>query len=566
MSQPADRPFPDPPATLPAALARAARHFPDTGIRLWDGRGRRSERRTFPELVASVEGAAGRWRAAGVEPGDRVLISVPTSWEWLEGWLGAVKLGALPVAVAPPGGFGAAGAHIRKVEYLVERLGARRVLSTEGFRRDAAAAQAKGILETLITPEELAGLVPASGGFPEAEPEAVAFLQLTSGSTGFPRAVMIRHRGAIHNALANDVAIGAAGGGDLHGWCDALIGWLPLHHDMGLVGYLLLSLCTGIELELMRPTTFLARPRVFLDRFGSYRAAVAHGPSSGYQLCVERLATEARHGLSLGGWRAAQCGAEMIRPETVAGFVDAFGPLGFHPEAFQACYGLAEATLTVSFDTRGRGARTRPVPEGSSISGLGLHEVVCLGPPVIDTSIRIVDALGQTLPDGSVGSVEVEGPGIFAGYWDDPEATAESLVDGRLRTGDLGFLADGELYLTGRTKDLLIIRGHNVMPHEIEWVAEQVTGGGGAHRSGAFSVARSAQGEEAVLVVEIATRDGEVLGQIERDIRTRVANDLSLQISDLVFVRRGKIPKTTSGKVRRRKLRDQYLGGELERL
>jgi fatty-acyl-CoA synthase len=191
---------------------------------------------------------------------------------------------------------------------------------------------------------------------------------------------------------------------------------------------------------------------------------------------------------------------------------------------------------------------------------------VCNGPPVLDTEVRICGPGDVPRPEGAVGEVQIRGPGVFGGYLHEPEATAATLRKGWLCTGDLGFLDAGELYLTGRTKDLLIIRGHNFMPHELEWVAEGVTGGGGAVRAGAFSVAAGPTGEEAVLVVEAHDVDAARLGALGREIRDSVGRSLSLTLADLVFVRRGRLPRTTSGKVKRRQLRERYLRGELDRL
>ena len=212
------RPFPEPPSTLPEALERAARAFPERGIAVFDSRGRRSERRSYPELLASVRLAAGRWAALGVEPGDRILISVPTSWSWFEAWLGALWLGAMPVGVAPGAALGAAAAQIRKIEGLVETLGARRAVVTAGFRDGAEEAGAARITEVAITPAELEGLAPARFDRPRPEPSETAFLQLTSGSTGLPRAVSIPHRAVIHNAMGSDEAIGAPWGKPAHEW------------------------------------------------------------------------------------------------------------------------------------------------------------------------------------------------------------------------------------------------------------------------------------------------------------------------------------------------------------
>ena len=557
---------PDPASTLAGALHQAAQTDPERGVTVFDGRGRTSSRRTYPEIRDAALAAAGRWAALGVAPGDRVVISLPTSWPLLDAWLGAVLRGALPVAMAAPGAMGASDAHTHKVDHIVERLGARYVLSTETFGDQAKVLRAQHAAEAAIAASAFDGLAPTAYTAPEPEPDDVAFLQLTSGSTGLPRAVMIRNRSAVHNALASDHAIGLPLGGPMHTVAHSMVSWLPLNHDMGLVGCLFLSMICGFDLVLFPPTTFLARPRLWLEHLGQHGVAFTPAPNFGYQLCVERLAGKPLDGIDLRPWQAAMTGAEMIRPDTIAAFCERFGPVGFRPEAFRPCYGLAEGTLAVTFDLQGQGMRTRPVPAGAEASGSGLDEVVCVGEPIIDTTVRIVDSAGTAVPDGTVGEVRVSGPSVFAGYYNDPEATADGLRDGWLCTGDLGFVTDGELYLTGRIKDVLILRGHNVMPHELEWLAEGVTGGGGAARCGAFSVTRGNQGEEAVLVVEATTRDPETLATIGQDIRNRVGRALSLTLADLVFVRRGRIPKTTSGKVQRRQLRDLYLRGELDRM
>ena len=554
------------PSTLVDALARAARWAPERGIAVFDGRGRRTERRGYADVLAGAREAAGRWAASGVEPGDRVLVCLPTSWPMLDAWLGAVLLGALPVAIASGGALGGGEAHVRRIDDLVARLDARFVLGSAGLAREAERLGAHRARQACITAETLAASAPAAYETACPEPEDVAFLQLTSGSTGAPRAVMIRHRSAIHNGVASSRAIGAPHGRPVHEMADAMVSWLPLNHDMGLVGCLFLSITCGFDLWLMQPTTFLARPRLWLEQMGRHGTAIAPAPNFGYQLCVERLAGASLDGIDLAPWLAAMTGAEMIRPETVAAFCERFGACGFRPETFRPCYGLAEGTLAVTFDEAGRGMRTRPMPAGAD-PAVGLDEVVCVGRPIADTEVRITGAGDQAVPAGTVGEIRVRGDSVFAGYWNDPEATRACLRDGWLITGDLGFVnAHGELYVTGRHKDVLILRGHNIMPHELEWLAESVTGGGGAARTGAFSIARGGDGEEAVLVVEATERDPERLADLARDIRSTIGRQLSLPLADLVFVRRGKIPKTTSGKVQRRQLRDLYVRDLLDRL
>ncbi len=549
--------------TLPEALERAARDHPERGIGVFDGRGRNLERRTYPEVLESARRTAARFAGLGIEPGEPVIVAHPTSWAWLDAWLGALLRGALPVAASGAGAMAAAGAQLDKVDAVRTHLGARWIASSDGFRRQATEQGYEWAARYVLTPDDVEQLTAADGYSPPSrDPDGVAFLQLTSGSTGTPRAVQIPHRAAIHNPLASCEAIGAPHGAPAHRWADGMVSWLPLYHDMGLIGCLMLPVLTGLDTWLLRPQTFLARPRLWLEELGRRGTTFVPAPNFGYQLCVERIPPGQAAELDLSGWRMALTGAEMIRPETTAAFCERFGPAGFRPEAFQPCYGLAEGTLAVTFDVRGEGVRTRPAPTGAD-AGLALQEVVSTGAPIRDTRVRIVAPDGRDLPEDAIGEVAIAGPGVFAGYANDPEATAASLRDGWFHTGDLGFLHDGELYLTGRIKDVLIVHGHNLMPDDLERIADGVTGGGGLVRSAAFSVARGAEGEQAVLVVESAATDPEILATLGREIRVRIGRELGLPVADLVFVRRGRIPRTSSGKMQRRELRAMYLDGTL---
>ena len=254
-------------------------------------------------------------------------------------------------------------------------------------------------------------------------------------------------------------------------------------------------------------------------------------------------------------------GAEMVRPDTVAAFCDRFAASGFRPEALRPCYGLAEGTLAVTFDRRG-GIRTLEAP-AELRAGWGLTEVVSVGEAIRDTEVGIFGPDGSRLGEGRIGEIRSRGPSNFSGYWNDPEATAKGLQDGWLCTEDLGFLQDGELYITGRIKDLMIVHGQNLMPQEFEAVAEAVTEGGGSRRAAAFTVARDGQGEEIVLAVEVAEPGAEALEALEREIRLRVGETFGTPVSDIVFVRRGRLPRTTSGKVQRNQVRKDYLEGQL---
>lgn len=554
-------PFDALPENLPEALARAAARAPDRGIALADGRGRQVERLSWAELLDLGRRGAGRLAELGVRPGDRVLVCLPTSLGWLEAWIGAMLLGALPVAVAPPGAMGGGEGQLVRLARVAEALAATRVVTTATLIEAAEAAGERQLVACSVALEAFLAIpVGSLPPLPSPRGEDIAFLQLTSGSTGLPRAVAIRHHSAVHNAVASDEGIGAPFGALASERQRTMVSWLPLHHDMGLVGGVFFSLLAGLDLSLMPPQAFLARPRTWLDRVAMPGGTLSPAPNFAYQTCVERLADDVAVP-PLGGWAAALVGAEMVRPETMALFAERFAGNGFDPRALRPCYGLAETTLAVTFDVEGAGVRTRRTPSGAELA-----EVVCVGRPIRDTRIRVVGADRRELPEDTLGEVEISGPGLFAGYWADPEATDAVLRDGWFASGDLGFLADGELYLTGRLKDLLILRGHNVAPHELEWVAESVVGGGGTLRAGAFSVDRGVEGEAGVVVVEVAPDESRDLARLAREVAIEVGRQVGIPLAEVVPVRRGRIPRTTSGKVQRRELRRLYVERGLERL
>lgn len=552
--------------TLTDALERNAERRPGRGIHLIGGRGRADEGRRYPDLLQSFKAAGARLAAHGVRRREPMLVALPTSRELIEYWMGALFHGALPVAMAPVGSAGALAVHLQKLDDVRRRIGAGTVVCSESLRDEARAAGLDELAGACVTAAELDGLAPREGWRQHrAEPDEIAFLQLTSGSTGRQRAVQISHRSALHNAHGIDETIGGPLGGPASEVLQSIVSWLPLNHDMGLIGCLFLSLVHGFDLYLMQPKSFLARPIWWLKHLGEHGPTLAEAPNFAFQLCVERVGAEAVGELDLSNWRAAMTGAEMVRPETIDAFCERFGPAGFRPETFRPCYGLAEATLAVTVDGVAKGARTHTAPAGME-RGYGLTDVVSVGQPLPDTEVGIFQPDGGRAPDGQIGEICVNGPSIFSGYYNDPEASAECLVDGWLRTGDLGFLEAGELYITGRTKDLIIVNGNNLMPHELERIAENASEGGGSRRSAAFSIADGPEGERVVLAIEVSDTDSERLAAIEREVRLGVGHTISVPLADVVFVRRGRLSKTTSGKVQRNRVRQQYLDGKLERI
>ena len=549
--------------SLPESLLEGARLHAERTIGLFDGRGRRLEERGIGAIVDSALDSATRLAGLGVEEGDRVVVCLPTGWDWFNAWLGSLLRGALPLATAAGTAIGSNEALVRRLNAIVTRVGARLLICAPRLKESLPADSPAAAIAR--TSEEVADST-AIRGFkvPRSDPDDIAFLQLTSGSTGEPKAVMIRHRAVFHQIESQDFVVGAPYGKPSFELLSKVVYWLPLYHDMGLLA-VLYSILYGVDMLLLPPRAFLARPRLWLEGLGSGGFTVASAPNFGYQLCVERLKDEEIAQLDLSGFRFALTGAETVRADTMDAFVERFGPRGFQASAFRPCYGLAEGTLAVTPDRKGEVYRTRSAPS-SAATGIGLKELVGLGEPIPETEVRIVGPDGSALPAGEVGEILVRGPAVFAGYYNDPEATARTLRKGWLHTEDLGLLDAGELFITGRLKDLLIVRGENVMPHEIEWLAESASGGGGSCRAAALSVPGGAEGERLVLVLEVAQRDSEGLSATADEVRSRVGRELALPIADVVFIRRGKIPKTTSGKVQRAELRADYLEGRLERL
>jgi acyl-CoA synthetase (AMP-forming)/AMP-acid ligase II len=550
--------------TLDELLRRAARAGDGRGLCLVDGRGELGPKLSYAELLRRSEAAAGRLLRLGVEPGEPLMLLLGTGMDFLELWLGALLLGALPVAAAPPTGRGASELVQRRLARVFERLGSRHAIASEVLKSEARALGEERFAAALCTPERVAALEPLAARPRSPGEDETAFLQLTSGSTGVPRAVRISQRAAAHNPRAMLSALAAADptlarafDGVPGAPAPTCVSWLPLHHDMGLVGCLLTALASGSDLWLSAPRTFLGRPLTWLANLARAPLAVAAAPNFAYQACVERFGERGAEPQSLVGWRAALCGSEMVQPQTLAAFAERFAPAGFDARAFRPCYGLAEATLAVTFDTAGKGVRSS-APRGPEAPGAPARPVACVGSPVIDTEVAIRAPDGSALGAGQVGEVCVRGPGVFQGYYGEPEASALVLRSGWLSTGDQGFLERGELYLTGRIKEILILNGQNWMPHELEGYAESA----GAICAAAFSIDAGAAGERAVLVLEARDEDREARGALAREVRLCVARALGLPLADCFCVRRGRLPRTTSGKLQRLEVRRLYLAGE----
>ncbi|TXD86501.1 AMP-binding protein, partial [Mitsuaria sp. TWR114] len=411
-------------------------------------------------------------------------------------------------------------------------------------------------------------------------PADIAFLQYTSGSTSTPKGVMVSHG----NLMANEIAIQATLGTTAR---DVYVSWLPPFHDMGLIGGLLQPLHAGGMLVLMTTAAFLARPTRWLDAMHRYRGTVAAGPDFAYRLCAERVARADRNAppaWDLSAWRIALSGAEPVRADTVAAFQAAFAPCGFAARAVTPSYGLAEATLLVTGSQRTHGAVSRrfssealkrgiaePLPEdGEVATDVGSQRLVGCGVVAPDHALRIVDPSSAAVRGaGEIGEIQVKGPSVALGYWGRPEASAETFVeegpDRWLRTGDLGFVLDGELYVTGRIKDLIIVRGHNLYPQDIEAALETRLDLVRKGRIAAFAVP-GPTGDAIGVAAEVsrATRKA-VTPQALVDAIAAVVGEVCGEAPRVtVLLNPGGLPKTSSGKIQRSAARRGWQDGSLD--
>ncbi len=513
---------------------------------------------------AAGEFAAGL-AARGIAPGERVAIMLPTSRDFFVAFYGALRAGAIPVPLYPPARPAQLEQHFRRIAGIVANSGARIFVTVGPAKPLAHVLQSHAeALRDVVTVDEVrqaGGAVPAH----RAAPGDTAFLQYTSGSTGRPKGVVLSHA----NLIANLRAMGAAAQA---GPADVFVSWLPLYHDMGLIGACLGALLYGYPLVLMSPLAFLSRPERWLRRIALHRGTLTSAPNFAYELCLSKLTERELEGLDLSSLRLAFNGAEAVSAETAERFSERFARYGLRREAMTPVYGLAEACLGVSFPPLGRGLLVDRV-ERAALQRLGVARparagdaaplrVVACGRALPGHSIRIVDGAGRELGERTEGRVEFSGPSAASGYYQNAEDSAR-LIDGDWRnTGDLGYLAAGELYLTGREKDLIIRGGHNIHPMELEEAAAEVAG---VRRGGVAVFASAARGAGERLIVLAETRES------REDERARMVGEINRLALDLIGMPPDEVLlapprsvlKTSSGKIRRAACRELYERGAL---
>lgn len=538
---------------------------------------------SFAEIAAECERRARHFYARGLTQGDHMALIIPEGDEFVLSFLACLYAGIVPVPLYPPLAFGKLDAYISATAEILKVANVRMLLTTQRAQKVLwSLIDQVPSLKGLTLVEDLSG--PGTGPVPDIDrisSTSPAFIQFTSGSTAMPKGVMVPHssiiantRGIMEDTLASTLD-------------DKGVSWLPLYHDMGLIGFVLAPLRYAVPVTFIPTLSFVRKPTLWMETIHRVRGTITFAPNFAFALAARRTTEEQLASLDLSCLKAVGSGAEPIHGETVRTFIQRFAPAGLKPESLLPAYGMAEATLAMSFGTldqifhsdwidadlyhaEGRAEAVSLEDESTGAGGAlpsspeahpqGVLEFVSCGRPIPGHFTRIVDEKGQPLPERRVGEILFSGPSVTAGYYNNPEGTAAAFTPEGLRTGDLGYIADGELYVTGRKKDLIILNGRNYDPQSIEWEAANVAG---LRKGNIVAFSRpSAQSEELVVVAEakIGPEERQTLAEA---VANHIQAQLFLKVSDVVLIEPGSLPKTTSGKVQRSKTRLQYLSGEL---
>ena len=522
------------------------------------------QRLSYGELQGRALRAAAALTAHGLAPGQTCALMLPTSLEFFVAFYGVLYAGGVPVPLYPPARPSALEDHLKRQAGILANCEAHLLVTVPQAKPLARLIKPLApTLHAVLTPQELEGDTTAAPA--ERSADDLALLQYTSGSTGSPKGVMLTHA----QLLANLRAMGRVAGVQPS---DVFVSWLPLYHDMGLIGAWMGSLYYGMTLVLFSPLAFLARPERWLRAISEHRATISAAPNFAYEICASRLDEQALAGLDLSSLRWAFNGAEAVNAETLARFAERLAPYGFDARALAPVYGLAECGLDLAFPPPLRGARIDRIDREALMLtgraepvGADAHNalaVVASGAALPGYVIRIVDGEGRVLPERQQGRVQFSGPSAADGYYRNPEASAE-LLDGEWRnTGDLGYLADGELFITGRDKDLIIRAGHNLHPAELEAAIGNLAG----IRKGCVAVLGVAdqRGTERVVVIaETRETAPDKLDELRRSIQTLAADLIDGPADEVVLAPPSSVLKTSSGKLRRAATRDAYAAGRL---
>jgi fatty-acyl-CoA synthase len=549
--------------------------FPAPGAPATDAGGASEASFSYTAMERITARFGGALQALGLRKGDRVALIVPNNDDFVMCFLGAIRAGIVPVPIYPPMALGQLQAYLDNTRHIVAKCGARALVTTSKIKRLLGTVQAAC--------PDLEQVVAIEGIRESTEPlkaetitlEDTAFLQFTSGSTSRPKGVHLTHANLAANVKCIMEDGARMGDGDVG------VSWLPLYHDMGLIGFVLSPIYHRTPIAILPPLLFLKRPVTWLQAITRHKGSISYAPNFAFALAVKRIKATDLEGLDLSSWARAGCGAEPIRPETLEAFADAFERVGFKRSALLPSYGMAESSLAISFTELYEGMQT------ISVSGPTLWEAgqARLVPEDDADAVRLVscgrefplheirvfstdDATSERpLPEDTVGEIRIAGPSVMRGYWEDAERTREAFAGRYLKSGDLGFLHEGHLFICGRSKEVVIVNGRNYYPQDMEWEASKIAG----VRKGnvvAFG-ARDPSGverdrERVVLAFEV--QDAGRLGHsssLVAEVRKAVQEGMGLTLDDVVALPPGALPKTSSGKLQRARTRELYESGEL---
>jgi fatty-acyl-CoA synthase len=521
---------------------------------------------SFREIHARARRIAAALRRVGVSAGDRVALVFPTSPAFMDAYFGVLLAGAVPVPLYPPFRLGRLPEYHAATARMIGAADACLVLADVRTRKLLGQAVERsrprlGCLTLEDMGQGYAGEVEAA-----VDPEELGLIQFSSGSTTDPKPIALSHTNLMAQLAALKALLPPEDRFPQRG-----VSWLPLYHDMGLIGCLLLAVYYPGPVVLIPPEHFLARPALWPRAIARHRATLSVAPTFGYALCTKRVRDGNLEGMDLSCWRLAVCGAEPIPIGTLNAFAQRFAPFGFDASALRPVYGLAEASLAVTFAPAARHPKvvgvdpTRLATTGRVVDGE--RRIVSVGTPVPGSELEVRGAHGDSLPERTVGRIFTRGPSVMAGYFGQPEATASALTEGWLDTGDLGFVADGELHVCGREKDLIIIRGANHVAQEFEECLDglEVVRAGCAAALG--FVSEGEDGEQLLVLAERAKdasrNDGDA-GTV--DLVTRaILERTGIRPHTVVMLDPGTLPRTSSGKLRRSEALRLYLAGQLTR-
>ena len=541
------------------------RHPERTHI-LFEGDEYQTDVLSYADLHAGAARVAGLLRRKGLSSGETVALMLPTGPDYFFSFLGVLMVGGVPVPIYPPARPEQIEDHLNRHARILNNAGSVFLITVAEARLVARLLRAQlPELRGILTLDGLESINPALS-FVSPRTEDIAFLQYTSGSTGDPKGVVLTHSDLLANIRA--MGEGAQVRGD-----DVFVSWLPLYHDMGLIGAWLGSLYFGLTMISMSPLAFLSRPLRWLEAIHRHRGTLSAAPNFAYELCLKRVAEEDLEQLDLSSWRWAFNGAEPVSAETLRQFAARFAPCGFRRESLAPVYGLAEAAVGLAFPPPGRGPRidcvdrTRFSRHGHALSlpceQADVMEIVACGKPLPGYRVRVVDENGRALPQRHEGVLQFQGPSATKGYYRHPQATAALIRKGWHDTGDRAYLAGGDIYLTGRVKDLIIRGGRNIYPYELEQAIGEIAG----IRKGCVVVIAAMDAETGserlVVVAETRERDTEFRRELQRLVRERAVDIIGMPPDEVVLALPRAIPKTSSGKLRRGSARELYLEGRL---